>query len=55
MTDAASFDGVAGVYEVAVVVSTASGRLAGLRRHPQTEGPTIAMPYVTASFRYVCP
>jgi len=26
-----------------------------LRRHPQTAGPTIAMPYVTASFRYVRP
>lgn len=26
-----------------------------LRRHPETAGPTIAMPYVTASFRYVRP
>jgi SAM-dependent methyltransferase len=26
-----------------------------LRRHPETAGPTIGMPYVTASFRYIRP
>jgi len=35
--------------------STLDAVVAVLRRHPESDGPAIVMPYVTASFRYVRP